>query len=145
MILLLLACNHKPPQVLPEPQEWAPVPTVEIVPRDHECEITDLYYGDQVVLEGCDGHIIPVSKALELTYSEDLVDYWKPRALHCEAWRASDRRACQATYDAKWTEAEHLRRRGVWLELGVVGAFLAGAIFGGAVAVAIETATPPPR
>lgn len=137
-ICLLAACLRTPPQVFLEGSVEPPAPPPELVveARDNECDILDVY-GDEdpVTLPACFGHVISTTKALELTHHEDVANYWAARAGVCERYREHDRSYCQIAYEAKWDEAEVLRREGALLRLGVVAAFIGGVAIGGGIAV----------
>lgn len=154
-VVLLSSCLRTPPAVFAEgaDEPRAEPPELVLDERVSECPIIDLFAKNDegpatvlpasVVVDGkavCFGHVISVTKGLELTHSEDVADYWAARSGVCERYREHDRSYCQSTYEAKWREAEELRRQGAWLRIGVVVAFAGGALFGGAVAVGIVRA-----
>lgn len=147
LIILLVACTPKAPPVY-----WADIPPaasppeVAIEQREDECAIEDLIVGEPMpagvltsdATVACYGHVLPTWKALELTYSEDLADYWEERATLCHAYRSADRATCEAAYQSTWQEAVASRRRGAALEVGVGVAFVVGVALG---AIAAQTPT----
>lgn len=144
--ILLVACMPKAPPVY-----WAEIPPeakppeVVIDEQDGECPIVDLIPGETidpaVVVNRqaqCFGHVISTTKALELTYAEDLVTYWERRYGVCHAYRQADRATCETAYQNQYVEAAQLRRRGAALEVGVGVAFVVGVALG---ALAAQTPT----
>lgn len=136
--ILLIACMPKaPPVYWAEIPPTAKPPTVEVTERDGECPIVDLIPGEEidplVVVNRraqCHGHVISTSKALELTYAEDLSVYWEQRYGLCHAYRQADRATCEVTYQTTYQEAVAARRRGAALEVAVGAAFVVGVALG---------------